>query len=475
MSDEGKALVPQSDYDLQIREIEVGLLTYIGTHGLPTDGVLVDVGQRITVFKNTPGVLDRVSDEQRARSIYISKFIAACASGLFDAALNYLWDETISELRRRVSQYDLSYFFDTAVGSPEKRKRLNSIEDLDKIDDNELIVGAHKIGLISDLGFKHLDFIRYMRNWASAAHPNQNQITGLQLVAWLETCILEVINLPLSNVVVEIKRLLANIKTNAITPTEAKEIAAFFANLTQDQANSLVSGFFGIYTDSSTTSQTRENIHRLLPYLWNRVDEPTRQQFGIKYGRFVANNEQQPKTLALAFLEIVGGKSYIPDDLRALEIEGAIETLISAHRGFNNFYTEPPLARELQRLVGETSRIPRLVERSYVLALVEVFLTNGNGIAHNADGVYRDLIGRFTSEQAMIAVTSFTELAIKSSLQLALPKKQFSVLLDLLRPKITSPVVLELIDEIKNFPGPFDTLAGESSIKRRLQAAQSLH
>lgn len=47
-----------------------------------------------------------------------------------------------------------------------------------KLDDSELIQGADKIGLISDLGFRHLDYVKYMRNRASAAHPNQNQITG---------------------------------------------------------------------------------------------------------------------------------------------------------------------------------------------------------------------------------------------------------------------------------------------------------
>ena len=46
---------------------------------------------------------------------------------------------------------------------------------------------------ITQLGYKHLDYIRDMRNHASAAHPNHNEITGLQLASWLETCIQEVI------------------------------------------------------------------------------------------------------------------------------------------------------------------------------------------------------------------------------------------------------------------------------------------
>ncbi len=54
-----------------------------------------------------------------------------------------------------------------------------------------------------------------MRNWASAAHPNNSEITGLQLVSWLETCIKEVITLPISNVTIRIKlQFLQGVKKN---------------------------------------------------------------------------------------------------------------------------------------------------------------------------------------------------------------------------------------------------------------------
>ena len=53
---------------------------------------------------------------------------------LFDAALNYLWDETVFQLRKRVAIYDIEYFYDVAVTS-DKRKRLSGVEDLVKLDD----------------------------------------------------------------------------------------------------------------------------------------------------------------------------------------------------------------------------------------------------------------------------------------------------------------------------------------------------
>lgn len=474
MSDQKSTeLAVRSSYDIQLREFEHGLLTFLQSHNLPSTGIFVDTSERFAVFQNINNVLARVSNEHKQRSIYISKFVAAVASGLFDAALNYMWDETIFELRRRVSQYDISYFFDNAV-SPEKRKKLNDVDDLVKIDDSELIHGAKEIELISDLGFRHLDYIRYMRNWASAAHPNQNELTGLQLISWLETCIKEVITLPLSNVVVGIKRLLTNVKSNSISENEAKEIAAFFINLTQEQVNNLASGFFGIYTRSDTTVQTKDNIHRLLPLLWGRVDETTRQQFGIKYGKFIANNDQQEAVLARQFLDLVSGQHYIPNGLRAAEIVTAIENLLNAHRSLNNFYNEPTFARQLQRLVGTEGNIPHEVERTYVFALIEVFLTNGNGVAWNAESVYLSLLGQFSTVQATQALLSFTDDTISSRLQFQLCQKKYRQLLEIIKPKLTAPAVRELVESIETFTGPLDKMRDTSEIKRKVQNLQMI-
>lgn len=93
---------------------------------------------------------------------YISKFLVA-AAGLFDAVLNYMWDETIFQLRKRIENYDIEYFYDVAVLS-EKRKKLSGVKDLPKFDDSELIKGAREIDMISDVGYNHLDYIKYMRN-----------------------------------------------------------------------------------------------------------------------------------------------------------------------------------------------------------------------------------------------------------------------------------------------------------------------
>jgi hypothetical protein len=439
----------KEDLSITLTNYEVGLLNFIESFGLPTESVLVGVDERKRVFRNIEDALNLLNSNIKSNAIYISKFLAATSAGLFDSALNYLWDETISQLRYRVAQYDIEYFYDLAVKG-DKRKRLKGIEDLSKLDDSELIEGAKEIDLVSNIGYRHLDHIKYMRNWASAAHPNQSEITGLQLISWLETCIKEVISLPASNVTIEIGKLLNNIKSKEISLKDADNISSFFARLSPEKANALGSGLFGIYTRLDTNEISKTNINRLLPILWEQLDESTKDGFGLKFARFTANGDVEEARLCRAFLNIVSGEQYLPEDIRITEINNALDNLFNAHISIGNFYTEPSYARQLKRLIGDHA-IPKQIDSKYVNTLVDVFLTNGNGVCWDSEGIFVELIKTFTERQVILAVMAFQSDRISSKLQFSLCNNKYDHLLMLLEPKITIPAVNEMVMAIKNY------------------------
>lgn len=436
--------------------------------GLPTDNILVKVDERRKVFKNIEDVLDLLSSDTLENSIYISKFLSAVSAGLFDAALNYLWDETVCQLRFRVSQYDIQYFYDLAVIS-DKRNKLSTEEDLVKIDDSELIQGAKEIGLISDIGYRLLDNIKFMRNWASAAHPNQNELTGLQLIEWLETCIREVISLPLSNLTIQIGKLLSNIKTNILDEAEAQTISNFFCELTSEKANSLCNGFFGIYCRPDTTSETKRNIKLLLPELWNLVDEDIKWNCGIKFSKFQINNDQAEAKLAREFLQIVDAESYLPESVRSTELKIELENLYNAHNAsMNNFYLEPPYAKQVQRLIGSNG-VPTQINAYYTMVIIDAYLTNGNGRCWGAEDIYNELIDNFTQIQFMLAITSFTHDKIASKLQFPLCLSQYKSLLLKAEDSVTAPKLLDFINTIKGYSQPLYRLKEDAKIMQQVE------
>lgn len=456
---------PTSSGQLEkLEEFEVALLHALDSVGLPSTGVLVDMEQRHRIFKNFPGAIALLDTSQLQKSMYLSKLLAAVGAGLFDAALNYLWDETVGELRRRIAMYDLAYFFDIAVPSPDRRKGLRDESDLSQISDQELIRASRDIGLISDIGYQQLDLIRYMRNYASAAHPNQNEINAYQLLGWVETCIKEVITLPESHLVAETRRLLHNVRDGSITRTNATATAEFFAELPAEPADNLAAGFFGIYIDPGSDEQARDGVRLLMPHLWPHVSDTQRNSFGVKYAKYVANGDASRADRARELLDVVGGAAYLPEQVRSAEISVGIDELLSAHRGFNNFYAEPGPARRLDTLSAEP--VPDSVREPYVAAVVEAFLTNGNGVSWTADEHYTAMISRFDPKEAELAVLQLFDPTISSKLRWATAQSKFNELLDALEPKLTRAAASDLLDGIRSFSGDPDKIAKDTALGR---------
>lgn len=238
-----------------VDQFNTSLAVYLTSLDLPTNNVLVENSERHRVISNLPDVISNMTAQTRSGSLYLSKFVAACGAGLFDAALNFLWNETVTNLRWKVSLNDIDYFYDSIITDPKRRDKLKSIDDLVKVEEWELIRGCHLTGLLSDLGFKHLDYIRDMRNWASAAHPNQNQLTGFQLVSWLETCIKEVISKQPEPAALNVNRFLLSIKQESLDTTAIAHIKTGLQTLPLDALNSLLRTIFGMYTNDSASVQ----------------------------------------------------------------------------------------------------------------------------------------------------------------------------------------------------------------------------
>lgn len=447
--------------------LESSLATTLEDRGLPSEGLFVDVAERAALFGSLPGVLDKLEPVVRARSTYVSKMVAAAAVGLFDAALNYMWDELISELRRRVTGFDLPYFFAIAAGgNADLRKSLKGEDDLQKIDDANLLRAAHTIGLLSGVGYQRLDHIRFMRNHASAAHPNQTTLTGLDLANWLQICITEVINTPPDKVTASTGRLLANVKEAALSQKAISAAAAFFDQLPGDRADTLANGLFGLYTDPDRTVVTGDNVRVLWPRLWPFVGEDTRNSYGLRHARASASADTYFASSSRELLDLVDGAAYLTPEVRAVEISDALADLVAAHHGYNNFYAEVGPARRLADLAGNRGDVPASVRNAYVETVTSCFLGNGYGVSVGAAGHYRTMIKAFSPSDAALALRIFLDPTVSSVLRSSVGKDQWMELISVLDAKVTSRTDRQLLTSIKSFPGAPHRLGLDSSIRK---------
>ncbi len=425
--------------------------SYLDYVGLPKDQILVPYERRRPVFQNMPIVLESLTDDQKSVASYISKFVAACAVGLFDSALNYIWNETVRNLREKVARFDLRYFFDSAVSDSTRRSKLRNEADLEKLDDWELILGCRTTGIITENGFRHLDYVRNMRNYASAAHPNQNHITGLQIISWLETCIVEVLAKEPAGPVIEVRKLLHSLRTQHLSEADMPHIEAALPSLTEDLSESLLRSVFGMYTDTTVDAHVRDNLKLAAKPIWEAVSTEARRGVGLQHAMLAANGEVERAKLAREFLEIVEGLEFLTTEVLTAEMAVTLDNLTTAHYGMDNFFTEAAPARLLQRLVPANGEVPRPVRSKYVKAVTMCRIGNGYGVSWAAQDHYDELLTRFSDSHIRAFVKLVLDPEVASRLQFDSCATEYQRLTATLKTRAINPRLKEMLDFIGTY------------------------
>ena len=443
MTSEVLAPYTNDEINNDVDDFSKGLQTYLTALGLPCENVLVEINERKIVIANMPFIVESLRGDKLDEAYYISKFIASCGAGLFDAALNYLWNETIVNLRQKVIYFDLTYFFNL-LG----RDEYYTEEDLKKIEDWELVRGCRDAEIISNIGFKHLDYIRDMRNFASAAHPNNNKLDGLQISSWLQTCIKEVLSKEPSAHALVIKRLLPSIRKETFTESDARPIIRSIEQLPQDLANSLLMALFGMYTDNQGESIVQNNIYFLAKSVWLRSDNKTKKNIGLKYSIFSAHAQIKRKSLAKDFLTLVDGLGYLADDQRCIEMGECLKALQTAHYGHNNFYNEDPHAKIVYYHVHNNPSIPNNIRSLYVNIIITCKLGNWYGYSFAADIYYNKIIKQYGDEEIKEFLSLLNDKEFRFAFEHSKRAIRFKDIAECLTNNTTNEILIQALEKV---------------------------
>ena len=450
-----------------IGEYQSKLYEFLNSMDLPSEKILVDFKERKKVVDNIPDIVNSINKETRNQSFYISKFIAASGAGLFDAALNYIWDETITSLRNKIALFDLEYFKSTL--DDEKKKKIKDIDDLKKIDDNDVVVGCRKIGILSDIGFMHIDYIRSMRNWVSAAHPNQAELTGLNICSWLEICIKEVIGKEPSHAAIQTKQLLYNIKNHVYSSDDVKPIQQALKNTPQVYIVSLHNALFGIFCDPTGKIEIKNNIRFIAKDLWQLLPEQQKKETGLKYANWAVNGDSPRKNAAHEFLETVDGLAYLTEDNLSIELSESIKMLYNSHYYTNNFLNEPPFAKLLRKYIPQNGAIPDVVRHDYVKTLFLCGIGNGFGVSWGAESIYDELIGKFTDEEIKEFLFLMEDIEITNHLKHQDCQIRLKKILSVLKTHTSDTVLIRGIDFIEQNDKEVSSIAEMDGYKNILK------
>jgi hypothetical protein len=430
-----------------------GYLTHVG---LPIDNVVVPIEERKKVIVSLEDSLTIIPIDKRLKSHYLSKFTVAISVGLFDGALNYLWDETINAFHQLIIAFDIQYFYSIAEKINSRYKTLSKEEDIEQVSEHDLLETCRRIGLLSDVNYQRLTHVNYMRNHASAAHPNGNDIDGHEMLGWLSVCLKHAITAKPDHSMIAVKQLLTNIRTTTIPSEDYPIIGKDFIKQPIERIDDFLWSIFGLYTIEKTTIETKQNISGIAPYIWNAASEDRKYEIGAKFGVFRKNGEVFRKGACQDFLNTVDGISYKDEDSLAGEIIEKLENLKSSHFATNNFYNEYPHAKALENSLPPNGVIPRASRSLWVKILSMCFVGNGLGFREGVDEAalpyYVKHINNFTESEAVDFIKLFNDPEFSSQLTGRKPDKRVREEANMLKVKMVNTHIIKSLDQIISAP-----------------------
>lgn len=447
-----------------------GLLQHIG---LPTENILSPIEERRKVIYALESTIEMLPIAERQKATYLSKFTVAVSVGLFDGALNFLWDETIKALRRLASSFDLQYFLNVAQTINNKYKNLVTSDDLEAIGDHDLLEISRRIGLISDINYKRLENVNYLRNHASAAHPNDNAVSGIEMLGLLENCLKYAIIAEPDHSVIQIKQLFDNIRTQVIPLEDFPLIGADFIKQPQERIDDFILSLLGIYTDPRTDASTQKNIERLIPHIWSNVLEETKYAIGAKFGVYRKNGDVNRKDAIQNFLEKVNGQHYKDEDSLAAELLDKLQNLRTVHFEWNNFYNEQAHAESIDKSLPVTG-IPDSVRKFFVKVISMCYIGNGKGYKEGVDEgaavFYKKWIEAFAINEIKDFLGLFIDPEFVIDFNYSKPDRRLRNLATYFKSKTKDVHITAILDLIINFPS--GSLQNIGSDKRYKEAVK---
>jgi hypothetical protein len=343
------------------------------------------------VLNQLPELLSNIREEFRDEQL--AKMCIAIEVGLFDSAVNYIWNQTIKEIRKRIIMFGLD------VVKQLKGKEYTE-DDVDSMQDSQLLDIARELNLIDEEGFYFLSQCRDVRNNFSAAHPAMGNIDNYELVTFINRCVKYSLGQESVSIGVDIKLFINTLNG----PSFSEEQLEYWANKiknTPAQKEAIIIMLFGIYCDPDKQMITRTNTLNLSIHCKEEFTNKIVSSIINCYEEYVGKGDEGRKKAAEVYFVQLEILNSVKDSTHHAIITKACKQMMLIHQGINNFYNEPPFA-EYMCLLSSQADIPESAKYEFVNTIISCAIGNEYGVSNGAVKYYDDIIRNFSPREIEI-------------------------------------------------------------------------
>lgn len=394
-----------------------------------------------SAWNELPRELARIPPE--LRDGLVARMCVATSVGLFDGAINYIWNAVILNLRLRVRNFGLGYIAQIL------NKRFEE-DDLNDLMDAELLDLCHKLELLSEDGYFFLNQCRDIRNNFSSAHPSIAQIDDRELISFVSRCCKYGISSDYTLQGINIAQFITTIKESALSQSAIDAWESKFNNTFPAQRVLLVPMLHGIYCDPNSKEHARVNALNICQAIKPLFDSKIQSSLIEQHNSYLTKNDEQRMKASRIFFQKLEILDLLTDIERHSIIKNACDSLLRVHQGFDNFYNEPPFAKNLYSIT-QAAKTPDSTKAEFVEAVVTCFVGNPYGVSHAAVPYYRKMIENFSPKEIEVLLDIPIRGAIVAGRIKVYPncRQRYIQALDLLNEKSLSVSQKSRVDKLK--------------------------
>lgn len=318
----------------------------------------------------------------------------ATSVGLFDGAINYMWNASVNNLRKKVKDFGYN-----VVGQI-LRKQFEE-KDLYDMKDAELLELCLQINLISEDGYYFLSQCRDIRNNYSAAHPNSSMLDDRELIIYINRCAKYALSTSINVRGVDVSEFMTAIKVGRFTQEQLEVWISRLKETHQAQRDLLFSIIHGLYCDSNSSEQTRSNSLEISKEFVEAFSPNCISELLNRHYEYKAKGKEDSYSASQQYFEKLGLIGYFSEGEKHSIVSKACSRLMSIHQAYDNFYNEPPFAERLYELTSMTG-VPESAKEEFVRTITTCYVGNKYGYSRAAIKNYEEMIKNFTPKEIEI-------------------------------------------------------------------------
>ena len=302
----------------------------------------------------------------------------------YEFAAEPLWNRTMSLLRKRVLALGEEFVCEM-VG-------IDKLEYVRELPEFEVINLAMELGFINNTGK-----IRLMHSYETITHYFQrdveDEMTKSEVESIIRACVQYVLGVNESEIVFEYNDFRNSIKLEKFdrdsTKIEVlKNSPYFYKRTTIRTFVNLIST-----TEGAEFENVISNFDVVLSAVWGDLSSDDKYFVGITYSKYVNKGAKEYIVPIKNALIKVGGFDYVPENLRSLSFINVAKKVKKVHYAMNNFYNEPSVVKELERM---GSKIPRPAIKEVISATFMILMGNVYGRSFDALEPAKDILKKLT-------------------------------------------------------------------------------